>query len=130
MTTTIETFVNKRTGEEVNIAKSAKIVGSKHFWKMYEAPFLKVLMSLGTTKMAVLSYIIENTKAGDNTAVFIYETIATKKSLSTKTVQRVIALLQELDFIVKVHQSLWMVNPDVMTKGNDSKREILASKYS
>ena len=37
--------------------------------------------------------------------------------------------LQENNFIKKVQNGVWLVNPNILMKGNDHKRQILLSYY-
>ena len=37
--------------------------------------------------------------------------------------------LQENNFIKKVQNGVWLVNPNILMKGNDTKRQILLSYY-
>ena len=37
--------------------------------------------------------------------------------------------LQENNFIKKVQNGAWLVNPNILMKGNDTKRQILLSYY-
>lgn len=37
--------------------------------------------------------------------------------------------LQENNFITKVQNGVWRVNPNILMKGNDTKRQILLSYY-
>ena len=37
--------------------------------------------------------------------------------------------LQDNNFIKRVQNGLWLVNPNILMKGNDTKRQILLSYY-
>ena len=38
--------------------------------------------------------------------------------------------LQENKFVTKVQNGVWQVNPNIMMKGNESKKQMLLSYYS
>lgn len=46
-----------------------------------------------------------------------------------QTIARIMKKLQANNFIKKVQNGVWLVNPNILMKGNDTKRQILLSYY-
>lgn len=58
-----------------------------------------------------------------------YTKIAQDVGVSRPTIATIMKKLQENNFIKKVQSGLWLVNPNILMKGNDTKRQILLSYY-
>ena len=119
-------------GNPVIIKESIR-VGAKHFWKVFEA-FFTVMDLLGTAKMKVLIAIIQKTSATNNEVTVTYEEIYNRikekqRPVSLASIGRVFSALQKANFIVKIRNGKWMVNPDFLIKGDEGKRSKLLTAY-
>lgn len=132
-------LVDGRTGESyqviedlgvVNLAQGRKIRGSKHFWKLYLPGFLRVLRRFKNRQVTVLAYILENMKQADNVFIGSYREISQKCGVSLDSVHRTIHDLQESGFMVKKQNGVYIISPDILIKGNDSKRSMLMREYN
>jgi DNA-binding Lrp family transcriptional regulator len=91
--------------------------------------FLSVLGIIDSKQLDVFIYIVENTNQSNNTFIGTYEKIAKDVGVSRPTISSILKKLQGNNFIKKVQNGVWLVNPNILMKGNDTKRQILLSYY-
>ncbi len=103
--------------------------GTKNFWKCYLMDFLTVLGILDSKQVDVFVYIAENTNPSNNTFIGTYAKISKDVGVCRQTVATIMKKLQENNFIKKVQNGVWLVNPNILMKGGDNKRQILLSYY-
>lgn len=128
--TTRKQYIDAETGELVTMDNIKKIVyGQKNFWKCYLMDFLAVLGIIDNRQLDVFIYICENTNQSNNLFIGTYKKIATDVGCSKDTIAKIMKKLQEHNFIKRVQNGLWFVNPDLLMKGNDHKRQVLLSYY-
>lgn len=124
-------LVDKDTGEIMEVEQITKLVyGSKNFWKCYLKEFLAVLKELNDRQFKVFIYIVGHIRPSDNLFIGTYGNIIKGVGCCRQTVATTMKKLQEFDFIKKVHIGVWIINPDIIMKGNDRKRHKLLSDYS
>lgn len=124
------TLVDQDTGEIVHVDQITKrVYGTKNFWKMYLMDFLNVLGIIDNKQLDVFIYIAENTNPADNLFIGTYRSISEDVEVGLSTVTRIMKKLQENKFIKRKQNGVYIVNPNVMMKGNDTKRQILLSYY-
>ncbi len=118
------------TGEVIEINQITKrIYGSKNFWKCYLMDFMAILGIIDSKQLDVLIYILEHTKQSDNLFIGTQEKICKDTNISRPTVSRLMKKLQETNFITKVQNGVWMINPKIMVRGNDRKQHMLINYY-
>ena len=118
------------TGEDVMVDQITKrSYGAKQFWKVYLMDFLTVLGIIDSKQLDVFVYIAENTQQANNTFIGTYTKIAKDVGVSRPTIATIMKKLQENNFIKKVQNGVWLVNPNILMKGTDFKRQILLSYY-
>lgn len=123
-------LIDKETGELLCADQIIKrTYGTKNFWKCYLMDFLVVLGIIDSKQLDVFIYIVENTQPANNTFIGTYRKIAGDIHCSLDTVSKIMKKLQENNFIKKVQNGVWLVNPNILMKGNDNKRQILLSYY-
>lgn len=124
------TLVDQDTGEVVHVDQITKrVYGTKNFWKMYLMDFLSVLGIIDNKQLDVFIYIAENTNQSNNLFIGTYRSISEDVGVGLSTVTRIMKKLQENNFIKKKQNGVYLVNPNIMMKGNDTKRQILLSYY-
>lgn len=123
------TAVNVDTGEcgEYIINKTVK---SEHFYKIFMADFLMSLDILNVKSVDILAYVMQNMRQSDNTLIATQEEIAKGAGTSARTVMRVFTKLQEIDFIRKKTNGVYIVNPKFIIKGNDNKKRMIINYYN
>lgn len=123
-------LVDTETGEQIWVDQITKrSYGSKNFWKMYLMDFLTVLGIIDSKQLDVFIYIAENTNQATNTFIGTYDKISKDVNVCRQTIAKIMKKLQDNNFIKKVQNGVWLVNPNIMMKGNDRKRQILLSYY-
>lgn len=123
-------LIDQDTGELVTVDQITKrVYGTKNFWKCYLMDFLTVLGIIDNKQLDVFVYIAENTNSSTNLFIGTYRKIAGDLHCSLDTVSKIMKKLQEVSFIKKVQNGVWFVNPNILMKGNDHKRQILLSYY-
>lgn len=123
-------LIDRETGEVIWVDQITKrTYGTKNFWKCYLMDFLTVLGIIDSRQLDIFIYIVENTQPANNTFIGTYKKISKDTGCSSTTIARIMKKLQENNFIKKVQNGVWLVNPNILMKGNDTKRQILLSYY-
>ena len=123
-------LVDTETGETILVDQITKrTYGTKNFWKCYLMDFCAVLGIIDSKQLDVFIHIAEHTNPSDNTFIGTYKDIARDVGVSQPTISAIMRKLQDNNFIRKKQNGVWLVNPNVLMKGNDHKRQILLSYY-
>lgn len=123
-------LVDKETGEVIWVDQITKrTYGTKNFWKCYLMDFLTVLGIIDSKQLDVFIFLVENTQQSTNTFIGTYKHISKEVGVSEPTIAKIMKKLQFNNFIKKVQNGVWLVNPNILMKGNDTKRQILLSYY-
>lgn len=123
-------LVDTTTGEVIWVDQITKrTYGTKNFWKCYLMDFLSVLGIIDSKQLDVFIYIVDNTQQANNTFIGTYAKIAKDVGVCRQTIATIMKKLQENNFVKKVQNGVWLVNPNILMKGNDTKRQILLSYY-
>lgn len=108
---------------------SKRTYGTKNFWKCYLMDFLTVLGIIDSKQVDVFVFIAENTQQADNIFIGTYKHISKQVGVSQPTIAKIMKKLQDNNFIKRVQNGVWLVNPNILMKGNDTKRQILLTYY-
>lgn len=123
-------LVDQDTGELIEVDQITKrALGQKQFWKVYLIDFLQILGVLDSKQVDVLIYILENTKASDNTYIGTYRKTAEGSGVALETVRKVMRKLQDSNFVKKVQNGVYQVSPLIMMKGSEHKKSLLLNYY-
>lgn len=123
-------LIDVQTGEQIFVDQITKrVYGSKNFWKCYLIDFLTVLGIIDSKQLDIFIFIVENTNQSNNTFLGTYKHISKQTGCSSRTIAKIMKKLQENNFIRKIQNGAWLVNPNILMKGNDTKRQILLSYY-
>ena len=106
------------------------VSGHKAFWKCYLMDFLLILGIVDNKQVDIFVYIVENTNPSNNQFVGTYKKIARDLGVSEPTIGKIMKKLQANNFIKKAQNGVWLVNPNIIMKGNDTKRQILLTYYN
>lgn len=122
--------VNTETGEVSDIYIQ-KDVSSQNFWKIWLSDILTVLGIISNSKqLDVVLYVMGHIKQSDNTFVGSYDKIAKEIGVSKRTVITTMKKLLEVDFIRRVQNGYYQVNPKYILKGNENKRRMVIDYYN
>lgn len=123
-------LIDTKTGELMHVDQITKrVYGSKNFWKCYLMDFLTVLGIIDSKQVDVFIFIVENTNQANNTFLGTYKHISKEVGVSEPTIAKIMKKLQANNFIKRMQNGAWLVNPNILMKGNDNKRQILLSYY-
>ncbi len=122
--------INKDTGEvsEIYIHKE---VSSQNFWKIWLGDILTIMGIISNSKqLDVVLYIMQHINQSNNTFVGTYAEVSRKTKISEKTVATAFRTLLKNDFIRKIHNGIYQVNPKYVIKGNENKRRMIIDYYN
>ena len=123
-------LIDRETGEVIMVDQITKrVYGTRQFWKVYLMDFLTILGIIDNKQLDVFIHIVSHTNPSTNTFIGTYKEIAESCNVSEPTIAKIMRKLQENKFIAKRLKGVWYVNPNVLMKGNDTKRQILLSYY-
>lgn len=123
-------LIDRETGEVIWVDQITKrTYGTKNFWKCYLMDFLTVLGIIDSRQLDIFIYIVENTNQSNNTFLGTYKKIAKDVGVSEPTIAKIMRKLQENNFVKRIQAGAYLVNPNILMKGNDTKRQILLSYY-
>ena len=96
-------LVDQDTGEVIEVDQITKrVLGQKHFWKVYLMDFLQILGVLDSKQVDVLIYILEHTEPANNTFIGSQRDIANHCNVSLDTVSRIMKKLQNYGLVRKM----------------------------
>ncbi len=128
-------IIDKETGNiiidspDLN-AVMKKAYGQKAFWKLYMADYIQVILgSMDYKQLDVFMYISLNTQPSTNLFIGTYEKIMKDCNVSKDTVYKLIKKLINKNFIRRKQNGVYMVNPNIVMKGNNAKKSLLISYY-
>jgi hypothetical protein len=123
-------FINEATGEVIDAIVVEKNVEQDYGWyKVWLLDLLGVLELVGTKKMKVITYILENMRR-DNIFIGTHTEIAKKLGISRVVVSQTFKILLDANFLVKRQNGVYMLNPDIVAKVNSHYRASLLVKYA
>lgn len=123
-------LIDRETGELITVEQVNKLVyGTKNFWKCYLMDFLSILGIIDNKQVDIFIYIVENTNQSNNVFLGTYKKISEDVGCSSATIARIMKKLQDNNFIKKLQNGAWLVNPNILVRGDDTKRQILLSYY-
>jgi DNA-binding Lrp family transcriptional regulator len=125
------TLADTDTGEIIVVDQITKrVYGSKSFWKCYLMDFLSVLGIIDSKQLDIFIHICQNTNQSNNLFIGTYKEIAEACNVSQPTIAKILKKLVANNFIKKKQNGVWIVNPNILMRGNDYKRQILLSYYN
>lgn len=128
-------IVDKETGHIVVDSPDLNAVlktayGQKAFWKVYMADYVQIILgAMDYKQLDVLMYISMNTQPSTNYFLGTYETVMKDCNCSRDTVYKLFKRLMELNYMKRLRNGLYMVNPSLVMKGNNAKKSLLIQYY-
>lgn len=124
-----QSYVNQTTGEVVDMNVVETMSSDFNFEKIWLSHLLQALDCLGSRKVRVVSWLLEN-KDNKNVIIATQRKIAIESNTSLKTVAEVMKVLLASDVIKMEQQGVYILNPEVIFKGDRSKRMNVLIKYN
>ena len=107
-----------------------KVYGGAHFWRVWLGDLLTALGLINNSKqLDVVFYIFEHTDPSTNLYIGTIRATAEAAGISIKTTERTFKKLQEADIMTRKHNSVYMIKPSLMIKGDNSKQHRLIIEY-
>lgn len=125
-----ENWINQDTGEVRQFAVVDKPYSSDfNFHKVWIEDLAKVLNVIGGKKIEIFNHILRNINPYNNEVGFTYREIADELDVSKTTINETVIALIKADFMRKVRQSQYKINPRMLVKGSHNKRVGIMLKY-
>jgi len=126
-----QNYINPNTGEVIETLVVEKNVERDfNFFKVWLLDLLNILEVIGTKKMKVVNYIFENINTQENIFIGTHTEISKKLNISRTVVSQTFKLLIDSGLLLKRNNGIYMINPDIVIKGNTGKRMNLLVKYN
>lgn len=121
-------FIDADTGEVIDAQVIVRSAADAGFRKIWLGHILELVEETGNAKMRALMWMLD--QADDqNRLIATFDAIAEATGVSRTTVARLLKSLQDANVISQVHRSVWRINPEVIFRGNHSKRMNVLIQY-
>lgn len=123
-----EQYINARTGEIEDFCVTSIEERDYNFHKVWMRNFVSTLDIVGNQKTRLCLWIIDHLNR-DNQLLYTYRQIATTANMSLETVRTTMKILLEADFLRRINQGCYIVNPDILYKGSRNGRMNILNQY-
>lgn len=114
-------YINAATGEMETFLVTDVEDRDFNFTKVWLKSFLGTLDLIGNAKTTVAYWIIDNITK-DNLLPYTFRQIASSVGVSLDTVSKTMSVLLEANFLKRINAGCYMVNPDVIFRGQRNAR--------
>ncbi len=122
-------YINKDTGEVVVCQVVEIEERDANFYKFWLGHVLSAIEELSNARMKLVFYIFKNVNPASNVLLKTVEEISKETKISEKTVIDTLKVLQKHD-IIQRRIGVIMLNPNVLFKGDTTKRRAVLTFYS
>jgi hypothetical protein len=123
-----ETYINQRTGHLEDMQVISVEDRDANFHKLWLQHIVLSLDIVGNQKMRFVFWLLEQ-MTSDNLLPMTFRQMAELSGYSLETVKRVIHALIESDFLARVNQGVYRVNPNLIFKGGSNYRMNVLVQY-
>lgn len=123
-----EQYINSSTGQVEDFQVVSITDRDFNFHKVWLTHIIHSLDLIGNQKTKLAFWILENLDK-ENQLIMTYRQISKKTGISLDTVSKTMAALINCDFLQKINQGAYRVNPDMIFKGSNSARMNVLYKY-
>lgn len=121
-------YIRKDTGEVEEMQVISVEEHDFNFHKLWLRNILTTVDLIGNQKMKLAFWIIEHLDY-ENKLIYSYEQMAKETGISLDTVKRTMKVLMECNFIKRKNGGCYIVNPDILYKGNHQTRMNVLIQY-
>ncbi|WP_026888117.1 replication/maintenance protein [Clostridium beijerinckii] len=123
-----EQFINAETGvvEEFQVTDIEE--RDFNFSKVWMRNFISTLDLVGNQKTRLAFWIIDHLNK-ENQLIATFRSMADETGISLFTVRETMKILQDSDFLRKVSNGVYTINPDIYFKGTRNARLNILSQY-
>jgi len=126
----VKRLIDADTGEELTATVEVVNGDRKFGWEaVWLGTLLETLEIITNKGFKVAKYLLEKRIKGENIVIATIPAIAKETGLSEKTVRTVIKKLLEANFITRVQKGVYRVNPAVIWRGKEIKRQAILIKF-
>ena len=122
-------YINFNTGEIEDFQVTSVEERDFNFTKVWMKSFISTLDLVGNQKTKLAFWLIENLNK-ENQLTMTYRQISEKTNISLETVRKTMEILLEVNFLKRINQGVYQVNPDILFKGNKNTRLNLLTQYN
>lgn len=123
-----EQFINARTGEIEDFCVTSVEERDFNFTKVWMKNFLTTLELVGNAKTKVAYWIVDNINR-ENMLPYTYRQIAEATGVSLDTISKTMSILIDANFLKKLNQGCYIINPDIVFKGTRCSRLNALTQY-
>jgi DNA-binding MarR family transcriptional regulator len=124
-----KTYINAETNELEELQMIKMEDRDFNFEKIWLAHILDSIDSIGNKKFQVVRYLLEKRSKNNNIIIGTIRDIAKKCNVCTQVVQRTISALLKADFMIRLQQGVYQINPDVIFRGRNNHRMNILIQY-
>lgn len=122
-------FIDSDTGEIHKMQVTDIEDRDANFHKIWLGHLLETLDLIGNKKIKVAMFIMNDLNI-ENQFLGTHRYIAEKTGVSLPTVTETMSILQESDFLIKVRNGFYRVNPEILFKGGKNNRMNVLLRYT
>jgi len=125
-----ETYIHQETGEIKEMVVVDKYIDQDfNFHKIWLSDLLNIIEIIGTKKLKIVKYILNKMNTKDNTVYFTQRGLSNELGISLQTINDTIKILVNSNFMKKIQNGVYQINPDIIIKGSTGKRVNLLIQY-
>jgi len=124
-----KTYLDQETGELVDMNVVQMEDTDCNFEKIWLGHILQALDCMGSKKIKVVSWLLDN-KNAENTVIATQRDISEKTNVSLPIVTETLKVLQAADVVRMKQNGVYMLNPNVIFKGDKDKRLNILIRYN
>ncbi|MCG5371994.1 replication/maintenance protein RepL [Providencia hangzhouensis] len=124
-----KTFLDQSTGELVDMNVVQMEDADFNFEKIWLGHILQALDCMGSKKIKVVTWLLDN-KNSENTIIATQRDISEQCNVSLPIVTETLKILQAGDVLKMKQNGVYMLNPNVIFKGDKNKRLNILFTYN
>jgi len=124
-----QTFIDQNGQPRDFLVVEKNIEQDFNFHKIWINDLVGILEIIGTKKLSIIKWLLGNMNNTDNTIYFTQRGLSKELKISLPVINETIKLLIENNFMTKIQNGVYRINPDIIVKGGTNKRINLAIIY-
>jgi len=126
------TVIDAKTGEEHTLAQIVREPSDSNFQKMFTEAFMDKIEANKSRSANLLKvlFMLINVMDHENQVAITQADMATLLDVSKRTVVRLVGDMMDMDFLEKIRNGLYMLNPEFVAVVKRSQRKKLFDRYT
>jgi len=126
-----QNYINQDTGEIIETLVIEKNVEQDfNFHKVWINDLMNIFELIGTKRIKIINYLLKEVNDKNNIVFFTQRKLSKELDISLVTINETIKILVENNFMKQIQRGVYQINPDIIIKGNSTKRKNLLIKYN